>query len=190
MLIKSECQALDKTRHKPTWNLFEQHKRCKMARVICRATWPLDAHTHTTLLPSPSTETRRPGRQSTSSAPLSAHPPPSPNLSLSTERQPDQNKLITVNNPFHPPKCDILFSISNKSAAPVDSRLVERTLNQAFIQKGTSPSVSFLSICLFSTWFLSVERWPMEPVVEPGPGISVLIGTDDALYISTVSLER
>lgn len=77
MLIKSECQALDKTRHKPTWNLFEQHKRCKMARVICRATWPLDAHTHTTLLPSPSTETRRPGRQSTSSAPLSGWHQPS-----------------------------------------------------------------------------------------------------------------
>lgn len=46
MLIKSECQPLDKTRHKPAWSLFEQCEPCKMAREICRAAWPLNsAHT-------------------------------------------------------------------------------------------------------------------------------------------------
>lgn len=35
MLIKSECQALDKTRHKPAWSLFEQRHSCKMAGEIC-----------------------------------------------------------------------------------------------------------------------------------------------------------
>lgn len=43
MLIKSECQPLDKTRHKPAWNLFEQREPCKMAREICRAAWPLNS---------------------------------------------------------------------------------------------------------------------------------------------------
>lgn len=43
MLIKSECQPLDKTRHKPTWNLFEQREPCKMAREICSAAWPLNS---------------------------------------------------------------------------------------------------------------------------------------------------
>lgn len=40
MLIKSECQPLDKTRHKLVWNLFEQ---CKMAREICNAACPLNS---------------------------------------------------------------------------------------------------------------------------------------------------
>lgn len=43
MLIKSECQPLDKTRHKPTWNLFEQREPCKMAREICNAACPLNS---------------------------------------------------------------------------------------------------------------------------------------------------
>lgn len=43
MLIKSECQPLDKTRHKPAWNLFEQRESCKMAREICNATCPLNS---------------------------------------------------------------------------------------------------------------------------------------------------
>lgn len=43
MLIKSECQPLDKTRHKPAWNLFEQHESCKMAREICSAACPLNS---------------------------------------------------------------------------------------------------------------------------------------------------
>lgn len=40
MLIKSECQPLDETRHKPAWNLFEQRESCKMAREICSAPRP------------------------------------------------------------------------------------------------------------------------------------------------------
>lgn len=62
MLIKSGCQPLDKTRHKPTWNLFEQCEQRKMAREICsRAAcmsaehWTPQTHTHTILLPSLST---------------------------------------------------------------------------------------------------------------------------------------
>lgn len=43
MLIKSECQPLDKTRHKPAWNLFEQREPCKMAREICNAACPLNS---------------------------------------------------------------------------------------------------------------------------------------------------
>lgn len=43
MLIKSECQALDKTRHKPAWNLFEQRESCKMAGEICSAACPLNS---------------------------------------------------------------------------------------------------------------------------------------------------
>ncbi|CAJ1084470.1 unnamed protein product [Xyrichtys novacula] len=42
MLIKSECQPLDKTRRKPARNLFEQREPCKMAREICSAAWPLN----------------------------------------------------------------------------------------------------------------------------------------------------
>lgn len=40
MQIKSECQPLDETRHKPAWNLFEQRESCKMAREICSAPRP------------------------------------------------------------------------------------------------------------------------------------------------------
>jgi len=43
MLIKSECQPLDKTRHKPAWNLFEQREPCKMAVEICNAACPLNS---------------------------------------------------------------------------------------------------------------------------------------------------
>lgn len=43
MLIKSECQALDKTRHKPAWNLFEQCESCEMAREICNVPCPLNS---------------------------------------------------------------------------------------------------------------------------------------------------
>lgn len=42
MLIKSECQALDKTRHKPAWNLFEQCASCEMAGEICNVACPLN----------------------------------------------------------------------------------------------------------------------------------------------------
>lgn len=42
MLIKSECQPLDKTRRKPAQNLFEQRELCEMAREICNAAWPLN----------------------------------------------------------------------------------------------------------------------------------------------------
>lgn len=59
MLIKSECQPLDKTRRKPAWNLFEQRESCKMAREICNVVCPLNSHT--TLLPS--LRTTCPGRQ-------------------------------------------------------------------------------------------------------------------------------
>lgn len=59
MLIKSECQPLDKTRHKPAWSLFEQRELCKMAREICNVACPLNSHT--TLLPS--LRTTCPGRQ-------------------------------------------------------------------------------------------------------------------------------
>lgn len=45
MLIKSECQPLDKTRHKPALNLFEQREPSKMAREIRGAVWPPQLHT-------------------------------------------------------------------------------------------------------------------------------------------------
>lgn len=49
MLIKSECQPLDKTRHKLAHNLFEQREPCKMAGEICSAACPLGS-THAALL--------------------------------------------------------------------------------------------------------------------------------------------
>lgn len=50
MLIKSECQALDKTRHKPAWNLFEQHESRWPGRFAARRVrWTR----RTVLFPSP-----------------------------------------------------------------------------------------------------------------------------------------
>ena len=76
MLIKSECQPLDKTRHKLAWNLFEQCELCKMAREICSAAWPLNSTHNPVIITSHnmSRETdRRPERESDTVDSTEAH---------------------------------------------------------------------------------------------------------------------
>lgn len=79
MLIKSECQALDETRHKPAWNLFEQRQSCKMAREICNVVCPLKlAHRPVSVTPiTLNNRSRETGRQTWWDPPRptsSAHP--------------------------------------------------------------------------------------------------------------------
>lgn len=109
MLIKSECQPLDETRHKPAWNLFEQRESCKMAGEICSAARPPNQPAPLHVSPYPSTHLHRP----VTFTPL--------NMSTETDRHADRQ---------HPQRTGVFCSpLLQRDIRPADTQGKQRGCN-------------------------------------------------------------